>query len=77
MRFLCSLVEILIETLKLMTLKLGDPEASPPFGCADQRCKRQFQHRSFPEEGEGRLGAPVFPVKDLLKEICRSDGALN
>jgi hypothetical protein len=60
MRFLCSLVDIVMEALNLTTLKLGDPEAYPQLGCADQRCKRQFQHQSFFEEGAGRLGTPAF-----------------
>lgn len=64
-----------MEALKLMTLKLGDPKTSPPFGWTDQRRKHQFEHRSFPEEGRRRLGASAFLLKEWLQQICCSDGA--
>jgi hypothetical protein len=70
MRFLCFLVEFVVEALKLMTLKLGDPKTSAPLRCADQRWKHQFEHRS-----ERRLGSPAFLLKESLQQVRRSDGA--
>src|SRR5258707_14412493 len=66
-------VDVLSDRLELTLFELGEADAAPAFGGADQRRVHQLQDGALAKSMGDHLGAPPLLAKQPLQEIGGAD----